>query len=192
MDYYGLDVHKKYTVYVRMDQDGQILDRGRIANTQEAAAAMLAPAQGEAQVVLEACGLWPYLYDLLTAQGAQVTLAHPQRVKAIAAARVKTDQVDARTLAHLLRTDLIPPAYAPPQEVRQQRELLRSRYAWVQQRTRAKNRVHGLLAKRGLQSPVSDLFGKGGREWLAQLDLDPTARALVERELTLIEALVLD
>jgi transposase len=189
MNYYGIDVHKKYSVFARMDEKGKILSEGRIDNTPEAVAAMLEPAQGEVQVVLEACGLWPWVYDLLEPHGVEITLAHPQRVKAIAHAKVKTDKVDARTLAHLLRADLIPPAYVPPREIRELRELLRSRYAWTQQRTRAKNRVHGLLAKRGYRSPVKDLFGQKGRRWLAELPLDPVARTLVERELRLIDSL---
>jgi predicted metal-dependent phosphoesterase TrpH len=45
--------------------------------------------------------------------------------RAIAAARVKTDSVDARTLAHLLRTDLLPEAYIAPREIRDLRDLLR-------------------------------------------------------------------
>ncbi|MFQ5875700.1 MAG: transposase, partial [Dehalococcoidia bacterium] len=95
MDYYGMDIHKKYSVFVRMDEGGRVLAEGRIANTPEAVATMLAPSQGKAQVVLEACGLWPYVYDLLEAQGVGVRLAHPLRVKAIAHAKVKTDKVDA-------------------------------------------------------------------------------------------------
>lgn len=189
MEYYGVDVHKRYSVFARMDERGRVLTEGRIDNSPEAIAAMLAPSKGKAQVVLEASGLWPYFYDIFEAQGVQVSLAHPQRVKAIAHAKVKTDKVDARTLAHLLRADLIPAAYVPPQEIREMREILRARYAWTQQRTRAKNRVHGLLAKRGYQAPVTDLFGRKGRAWLAALPLDQTARTLVERELHLVDAL---
>jgi transposase len=129
------------------------------------------------------------VYNLLEPHGVGVTLAYPQRVRAIAHAKVKTDKVDSRTLAHLLRADLIPPAYVPPREIRELRELLRARYAWTQQRTRAKNRIHGLLAKRGYQSPMRDLFGKKGRHWLEELSLDQVARTLVERELRLIESL---
>jgi transposase len=171
-----------------MDQRGNILTEGRIENTPEAIATMLAPSEGKAQVVLEACGLWPWVYDLLEPHDVEVTLAHPQRVKAIAHAKVKTDKVDARTLAHLLRADLIPTAYVPPREIRELREVLRARYAWTQQRTRAKNRIHGLLAKRGYQAPVQDLFGQKGRRWLADLSLDPVARTLLDQELRLIHS----
>ncbi len=49
-----------------------------------------------------------YLYDLLKSKGYNVKVAHPFMVKAIAYAKVKTDKVDARILADLLRTDMIP------------------------------------------------------------------------------------
>jgi hypothetical protein len=62
----------------------------------------------------------------------------------MAHARVESDKVDARILAHLLRADL--------------RELLRARYAWTQQHTRAKNRIHGLLPSEATRPPVKRLF----------------------------------
>lgn len=189
MDYYGVDIHKKYSVYARVDEKGRVLSEGRIDNSAEEVARMLEPSGGEAQVVLEACGLWPYVHDLVESQGVSVSLAHPQRVKAIAHAKVKTDKVDARTLAHLLRADLIPESYIPPREIRKLRELLRGRYAWTQLRTRCKNRIHGLLAKRGYLAPVADLFGKKGRQWVESLDLDEETRRLLDRELEIIRVL---
>jgi transposase len=54
--------------------------------------------------------------------GYDVHLAHPLRTQAIAAARVKTDAVDAKTLAHLLRTGLLPEAYIAPPELRDRRK----------------------------------------------------------------------
>ena len=100
-----------------------------------------------------------------------------------------SDKVDARTLAHLLRANLITKLYIPPKETRKLRELLRGRYAWTTPRTRCKNRIHGLLAKRGYQAPVADLFGKEGRQWLQILELDEETGRLLERELKIIEAL---
>jgi transposase len=55
----------------------------------------------------EAAFGWEWLADVLEAEGIELHLAHPRHTKAIAAARVKTDAVDARTLAHLLRADLL-------------------------------------------------------------------------------------
>src|SRR5438874_7406350 len=92
-------------------------------------------------------------------KSAEVVLAHPLKTRAIASARIKTDRIDSATLAHLLRTDLVPRAYLAPRSLREVREVLRYRVQLVRLRTTIKNRVHALLAMRGLMSPVSDLFG---------------------------------
>jgi transposase len=56
---------------------------------------------------------WEWLAELLEDEGYEFHLA-PTGCAPIAAARVKTDAVDARTLAHLLRADLLPEAYVVP------------------------------------------------------------------------------
>jgi transposase len=104
--YLGLDVHKVRTQYCLMDPGGHILGE---SNVPTEVAASLVPDR-DCAVVLEAMGSWHAAYDALCATGAQVKLAHPSRVKAIASARVKTDRIDARILAHRLRADLIPEA----------------------------------------------------------------------------------
>lgn len=178
----GLDVHKVRTQYCLMDPAGQILGEGNVP-TEEVAG--LVPG-ADCAVVLEATGSWHAAYDALCATGARVKLAHPSHVKAIASARVKTDKIDARILAHLLRTDLVPEAWAPPPDVRELRDLVRLRWRFVAQRTTAKNRISNLLARRCLRYEGSDLFGRRGRAWLAEAELDPHARALTELLLTSI------
>jgi len=173
--YLGLDVHKVRTQYCLMDPGGEILAEGSLP-TEEVATVVPA----DCAVVLEATGSWHHTYDALCACAEVVKLAHPSRIKAIASARVKTDRIDARILAHLLRTDLIPEAWAPPQEVRDLRDLVRLRWRFVAQRTTAKNRISNLLARQCLRFEGTDLFGRGGRAWLAELPLDPHSRALVE------------
>ena len=108
-------------------------------------------------------------------------------MKAIASARVKTDKIDARILAHLLRTDLVPEAWAPPAEVRELRDLVRLRWRFVAQRTTAKNRISNLLARHCLRFAGADLFGRAGRVWLADLELDAHSRTLVELLLATID-----
>jgi transposase len=81
--------------------------------------------------------------------------------------RVRTDAVDVRTLAHLLRADLLPEAYIAPRELRDLRDLLRHGVALTRMRTSLKNRVSAILAKNGIQRPFSDLFGAGGTRFLA-------------------------
>jgi transposase len=97
-------------------------------------------------------------------------LAHPLGTKAIASARVKTDSVDALTLAHLLRADLLPAAYIAPGELRELRDLLRHRVALTHLRSALKNRVHALIAGQAIRHQHMDLFGKAGLELLAGLE----------------------
>ena len=109
-------------------------------------------------------------------------LAHPLRTQAIAAARVKTNAVDAKTLAHLLRTGLLPEAYiARPSCV-----ICASCCATTRMRTAVKNRVHALLAREGIRQEHADLFGKGGREFLAGLELPDGSRRRLDSLLSLI------
>ena len=181
--YLGLDVHKVRTVYCLMDPAGEILREGSVP-TEETAA--LVP-DADTAVVLEATGSWHFAYDALVATGALVKLAHPARVKAIASARIKTDKIDARILAHLLRTDLIPEAWAPPQTTRELRDLVRLRWRFVTQRTTAKNRISNLLARQCLRFAGSDMFGRSGRAWLAAQDLSVHTRTMVSMLLASIE-----
>src|SRR5215217_4849652 len=125
---------------------------------------------------------WP---ELLEEAGYDLHLAHPLRTRAIAAARVKTDAIDARTLAQLLRSGMLPEAYIAPRDLR---DLLRHRATLTRMRSAVKNRVHAILAKHGIIHQHSDLFGKGGREFLAALEL----RAAPRRRLDSLIALICD
>jgi transposase len=117
--------------------------------------------------------------------GYELHLAHPLTTKAIASARVKTDAVDARTLAHLLRADLLPEAYIAPRELRDLRDLLRHRVALTWMRSSLKNRVSAILAKNGIQRPYSDLF-PAGTQFLAELELRDGPRRRLDSHLALI------
>jgi transposase len=163
-----------------MTQEGHIIHHGRVTTTPDAIREIFAPADGQAQVALESTGAWSYVYDLLKPLGVHITLAHPRRVKAIAFAKVKTDSVDATTLAHLLRTGLLPTSFAPSPQVRTCRELLRTRQGLVRMRTACCLRIHALLTKEGRVPPVSDLFGRRGRCWLSEQALSPSHRYLVD------------
>lgn len=189
MQYVGFDIHKRYTFYTQMDTTGQIQRQGKLDNSHEALAAFFAEVDKPVQVALEASLNWYHLYDLLEALQIPVTLAHPLRTRAIAEAKVKTDKVDSTILAHLLRADLIPAAYIPPQAIRDLRELLRYRAAIVRVQTSIKNRVHAILLKHGYQCPYSDAFGVQGRAWLETLPLRPVYQHALHGFLQILDVL---
>ena len=190
MWYVGMDIGKKGHYVVVMDASGQIAQQQKLPADPLLVRRFFETLEGPARVVVEATGRWMAVYDQVEACVQEVVLAHPLKVRAIASARIKTDKIDATTLAHLLRADLIPRAYIPPREVRDWREVVRHRAFLVRLQTRVKNRVHILLAKRGLTPPaVSDLFGLAGRQWLSALALPEPYGAMRTRYLTLLEGL---
>ena len=105
-----------------------------------------------------------FAYEYLDEKGVEVHLAHPALVKPFAKKHVKTDKVDSKVLAQLLRMDY-PESYVPEGEIRDLRTIVRHRVSLVHLRTSIKNRVHALLTREGIQLPkLSDIFGKKGME----------------------------
>ena len=88
------------------------------------------------QVAVEACGFWPAFREVVEPEVKRLVLVHPQRVKAIASAKLKNDRVDSATLAHLLRCDLLPESWMADRETQARRQQVRLRATLVRQRTR--------------------------------------------------------
>src|SRR5216110_386610 len=165
----GIDLHRRRSVIVRMDEAGNRLDTVRIDNDPMALAAQIGKAGEAPQVVLEATYGWYWAVDLLQDGGARVHLAHPLGVKGFAYRRVKNDVRDASDLADLLRMGRLPEAWIAPPGCRELRELVRHRAKLVAIRSGLKAQVHAVLAKAGVLIAVSDLFGVGGRKRLAKV-----------------------
>jgi transposase len=99
------------------------------------------------RAVVESTTGWYWLDDLLTSLGVELVLAHAKYLRAIAYAKVKTDQMDAHTLAHLLRLGYIPVAHKISRELRETRDLCRARLRLVYRRTACYNSIHRLGEK---------------------------------------------
>jgi transposase len=189
MNSVGIDLHRRRSHAAVIDEHGERLLSRRIANDPATFLELLAEIDGESKVALEATYGWEWLTELLEEAGYELHLAHPLRTRAIAAARVKTDSVDATTLAQLLRADLLPEAYIAPREVRDLRDLMRHRWMLVRLRASLKCRVHALIARHGIQPPHGEMFGPAGRRFLAHVELRPAPRRRLESLLRLIDDL---
>jgi transposase len=171
-----------------LEARGKILQAGPVSNEKLALRRYFRQFQGkEVQVAVEACGFWPGFREVVEPEVKRLVLVHPQRVKAIASAKLKNDRVDSATLAHLLRCDLLPESWKADRETQARRQQVRLRATLVRQRTRLKNQVHAVLHQQGLHSPVTDLFGKRGRLWLTEVKLPPQARESVKVCLRLLD-----
>lgn len=186
--YLGIDLHLKQSYVVLINTEGAVIDKCQIRN-QELGRYLKERVPTETYAVMEATRNWPYFYDLLEGHVDRVELAHAKGVRSIATAAVKTDQIDATVLANLARLNFLPIAYAAPKEIRDLRQHLRYREWLVDERRRVKNRVHAILAGYNLVSPVTDLFGRAGREWLAgvqETKLRLTAVVVMEKMMEMI------
>ena len=136
--YVGIDLHRRRSVIVRMNDAGEVLGVTKVANDPVQMSMAVAEA-GRPEVALEACYGWYWAADLLKAQGCQVHLVHPLGLH-WDSRRVKNDVKDATELAQRLRRNDLPEAWAAPPEVRDLRELVRYRAKLVALRTSAKAR----------------------------------------------------
>ena len=190
MTFVGFDLHQRYITACALDESGAILAEIRQLSTAlEAVLAWLTAVPGPVTVGREATLYWEWLATRLATHGHPVRGAHAFHVKLIWQARAKTDPIDARKLAELLRVNLFPAIWLPDTDTRERRQLLRGSAFLVRERTRLKNRIHGHLMAENLVAPGSDLYGKGGRAWLDAAPLSPVLRTQTQRLLTLHDAL---
>src|SRR6266567_8605390 len=116
-------------------------------------------------VLDETCPFWPWLYDLLVPAGIGFHPAHAKALRAIATAPQKSDAVDARLLARMLLSGLIPEAYPRSADQRELLRLLRHRTALVRFRTRLAGRIHSQLHQQRLSLPREKLLRRATRAW---------------------------
>ena len=185
--YVGLDVHKDFCQAAFLDCEGKLVREERFENT-VSGLEELAHATRKQEVVMESSTFSMHVYDALSGT-CKVKVAHPSRVKAIASARIKTDKIDARILAHLLRADLIPESYVPSKQHRQARLLIRQRASLVEVRTQIKNKIHALLTREGIKIPFKDSFGKKTILFLRSVDIGEAQRASLDSLLAVMETL---
>jgi transposase len=186
----GLDLHERYITGCVVDSQGSVVaSERRLPPVLETVLGWLVPVGQAAPVALEATLYWAWLHDRLTAAGYPVVVAHPLQGKRICHARCKADPVDARKSADLLRTGLLPAMWIPDVATRARRTLLRGRAWMVRRRTRVKARIQAYLAAENGRVPVSDLFSRGGRAWLAAVTLPLEVREQVDRLLAVVEHL---
>ena len=149
-----MDFGERSVQIVLKDDPGRVMKEAKVGKDEERMLDFLDGTQ--AKIVMESGYNHQHIYDVLKERGCDVTAAHPFMVKAITYVRVKTDKVDARMLADLLRVGIIPEAYVPDEGFREVRDLVRRHYM-VKLRPMLKNKIHTEMATR----------------WIVGYDVDP-------------------
>jgi transposase len=175
----GLDVHRDFCE-VAIAEAGEVRSAGRIAARPDALELFAQSLTTDDRVVLEVTGNAWEIARIIEPHVKRVIVVSPSDT-GIRQARAKTDRLDARTLASV---------WMPDERTRVMRRRLARRSQLVAARTRAKNEIHAILFRRLKGRPeVSDLFGKKGRQWLAELELPVEERETLDSGLRQIDFL---
>jgi transposase len=176
----ALDVHRDFCEVAIKDESGLRL-AGRVKTSLEELELFAQSLAPDDQVALEATGPAGAIARILEPHVGRVVVANTRKLRAIAESKVKTDKVDAKTLCELLAAGFLPAVWSPDEFTRALRRRLQRRAKLVRSRTRAKNECHAVLA-RNLKGrpPMTDVFGKAGRVWLAALELPADERETVQ------------
>ncbi len=163
----GMDVHRDFCE-VAIAEDGAVRAAGRI-QTQPAALELFAQSLvASDEVAIEATANALAITRIIEPHVRRVVLANPTAVRETSR-RAKTDKIDAKVLAQLLAVGFLDRVWTPDEAARTRRRLISRRCALVRQRTREKNQIHAALQRNLIERPpMSDLFGVGGRAWLAE------------------------
>jgi transposase len=183
----GCDVHKQTAVFTVLLPDGTVHATHSVVVTREALAHFAElHLTGEDRLAMEATTNTWGVAEVLRPHVGEVVISNPLRTRAIAEAKIKTDRIDSRVLAELLRADYLPRVWQPDTETRRLRRMTHRRAALVSDRTRLKNRLHSVLHHCLVPLPKIDLFSKSGLAWLRELTLPEQEAAARDSDLRLL------
>jgi len=167
----GLDVHKDSTYATILDSDGKIVNQTRMNS--ERVLSYLSRFRVD-RVGLEASNQVAPLYRQLVSKGYDVFVSHPKKTRYIAEAKIKSDRVDSKAIAELVRLDALPLAYMPDEKTAALREKVRRRAFLVRERVKLRVKIKSILTYEGIRWPSDHgLFTGKGVEWLHALGLEP-------------------
>lgn len=185
----GIDIHRTFGEVV-IWENGLTRHGGRIDMTRTALEGFGRQLLKTDEVVIEATGNCMAVSRVLSPYVSRVVIANPLQVKAIAHAHVKTDKVDATTLANLHAAGYLPEIWTPDVATERLRRLVARRYQVVRHRTRIKNEVHAILHAHLIpKCPHADLFNQRGRDWLARQPVPEDEQAAIARHVRELDRL---
>lgn len=176
----GMDVHRAFAQVAILD-DGKVVSEQRLDLVQDKVLAFGRGLRADDEVVLEATGNTAAIERLLRPFVARVVIANPRMVRAIAYARVKTDKIDAITLARLQASGFLPEVWAADEDTVRRRRQAAERMGLLEETVRLKSRIHAILHANLVPKYKGALFGSAGQRWLAKTVLPDHERLILDR-----------
>ena len=169
-DYYvGLDVHKASICIAVLNTEGKLVMESIVETSATTVIDFLKSLRGRVEVTFEEGTHAAWLYDILKKTKGHVLVCDPRKNRLLQEGN-KSDKVDARKLAQLLRAGLLSSVYHGEHGTRDLKELVRSYEYLVEDATRVMNRIKALYRSRAISCAGADVYKPRQREvWLAKL-----------------------
>ena len=150
----GIDLGDRFSQVTILDADAKVVEEARVRTDPEQFQRRFGTME-PARVALEVGTHSPWVSDLLSQCGHEVTVANPRMVKLVYGADTKNDKVDAEKLARLARHDpaLLSPIRHRGRKARSDLAVIRARYMLVNTRTAFVNHIRGVFKSFGLRAP---------------------------------------
>jgi transposase len=166
--YVGLDTHRETIHGTALAKDGTLICSYEFPNGEDAMKEFLKKfSPWNTLIAMESCGIWRGCYKILKNLGYRVKLANPLKCHQLAKDK-KTDKVDSRIIADLLRIGYLPEVYIPSEEIIFLRDLTRHKCNLSRLQVRIKNKIKMSLLREGIKYD-ENLWDKNGIFWLKSL-----------------------
>lgn len=167
--YIGMDVHKEAISVAVLNSSGKLVMECTIETKAITILDFLKGLRGSLHVTLEE-GTWAaWLYDLVKPHVTELVVCNPRR-NALLKEGSKSDRIDARKLAELLRANLLRPVYHGEHGVRTLKELARSYLAISTDLIRVMSRVKAIYRSWGIACAGKQVYAPRYRsEWLGKI-----------------------
>jgi transposase len=176
LKYIGFDVHQATISVAVLNAEGKLVMQSVLATHAGAILDFLHGLRGTLQVTFEEGTHSSWLYDLLARHVARVVVCDPRK-NALLKAGNKSDTIDARKLAELLRGGLLSPVYHGASSTTALKQLGRSYAALTEDSLRVMSRIKALYRSQAVACAGKKPYGKQHRgTWLAQLPEPGTHR----------------
>ena len=161
----GLDVHKEKTTYVVLDKIGNTLLEGETATIYSELFERLKTYLKSSMIGLEACTSYYTLYQNFLKNNYNIKVANTIQLRQLIA---KSDPLDAKRLAEMLRLGTFPCSYIPDKKIQRMRSLVQVRHSLMEEKVRCNTRIQAFLDRNGVVMPPHKAFSKKWRNALMQ------------------------
>jgi transposase len=186
--YCGIDLHAKKMYVCIIDGEGNILVHCNINCNPAEFLRTIAPYREGLVVGVECMFAWYWLSDLCREEKIELVLGHALYMRAIHGGKAKSDKIDSKKIAAMLRGGMFPVAYEYPREMRATRDLLRRRNFFVRKRGELMAHIHNTVTQYNLPALGFDLSCESNRHQVAELFSDLEVRKIIEMDVAMIDS----